>query len=390
MTTGKERWAARWRRMTGPRVRDVAVVVVAALYAPFPAFQTWEGFSGPVVIGLWVLLAASVVALWWRRRFPVLVVLITGALALLAGHALAAGLALATLAVRRRDRVLVLCWAYVALCLSGLRELGPNWSAQNLISGAVLALLAALLGAYVGARRDLLASLRDRAERAEQERELRADQARSAERARIAREMHDVLAHKVSLIALQAGALEVNPDRGPAEVERSAALIRSTARGTLEDLRGVLGVLRSDDAGAPLAPQPTLSDLDQLVAGSRAAGVTVLLAMHADPAQVPETVQRTAYRIVQEALTNVHKHARGARTQITVGPADQGLAVDVRNERPVAAGSLLPGSGSGLHGLAERVALAGGTLAAGPTPDGGWRVSAVLPLIEHASGRVSA
>jgi signal transduction histidine kinase len=246
----------------------------------------------------------------------------------------------------------------------------------------------ALWGAYVGARRDLVASLRDRAVRAEAERELRAEQARLAERSRIAREMHDVLAHKVSLIALQAGALEVNPGLSAEQVEKSAGLIRSTAREALEELREVLGVLRADPpatatGSAQLAPQPGLSDIPALVESSRSAGVQVTLSLPADQRleqlAISSSTGRTAYRVVQESLTNVHKHARGAATKVVVSGSDTELRVQVSNLRPVAAGTLLPGSGAGLIGLRERVALHGGLLTAGPTDDGGWRVDARLP-----------
>jgi signal transduction histidine kinase len=238
-------------------------------------------------------------------------------------------------------------------------------------------------GAYIGARRDLVASLRERAERAEAERELRVGQARLGERTRIAQEMHDVLAHKVSLVALHAGALEVNPGVGPEQVERTAALMRGTAAEALEDLRQVLGVLRSDAGSASsdgtLAPQPSLDRLEPLVASSRAAGVPVELEMSV-AGSPPDLVGRTAYRVVQEALTNVHKHARGAATCVrVVGGPGTGLEVEVTNRPPVSSASLIPGAGLGLVGLAERVSLTGGSLSFGPLPDGGWRVFARMP-----------
>jgi signal transduction histidine kinase len=192
--------------------------------------------------------------------------------------------------------------------------------------------------------------------------------------------MHDVLAHRISLVTLHAGGLEVRPDSGPEEVEKAAALIRGTARQALEDLRGVLGVLRADASadGVELAPQPRLEDLPRLVASSTAAGVPVTL-MDELPvgAVVPEVMGRTVYRVVQEALTNVHKHARDARTWVTLaGAPRRELRVTVVNVRPVSADTLLPGSGMGLVGLRERVQLAGGVLESGPTPTGGWQLEA--------------
>jgi signal transduction histidine kinase len=195
--------------------------------------------------------------------------------------------------------------------------------------------------------------------------------------------MHDVLAHKVSLVALHAGALEVNPGVGPEQVERTAALVRGTAREALEDLRRVLGVLRSEAGDdAVLAPQPGLDQLERLVASSRAAGVPVELDVTVAGAP-PDLVGRTAYRVVQEALTNVHKHARGAATCVrVVGGPGAGLEVEVTNRPPVSPDSLLPGAGLGLVGLTERVSLTGGELECGPRPDGGWRVTARMPWPE--------
>ncbi len=376
-----EQWRRWFRTLVGPRARDWLVFSLSLIALVGLGLGVWNdaGFPRAALFDVIGLLGA--LSLFWRRRFPVAVTLLTCAIAFGTAMSVMAGFALMTLAVRRRDRVLIACTVVCAFSVSAPSGWSTPWQARDLIAATVAAVICALIGAYVGARRDLLASLRERADRAEKERELRAEQARVAERARIAREMHDVLAHKVSLIALQAGALEVNPGQGPERVEQSAAQIRSTARATLEDLRGVLGVLRTD--AAPLAPQPELSDLDRLVAESVAAGVAVTLQVQA-PAEVPGRVGRTAYRVVQEALTNVHKHARGARTAVEVSTAGDCLIVQVENARPVALGSLLPGSGSGLAGLAERVELANGTLTAGPTPGGGWRVTARLPLTPQA------
>jgi signal transduction histidine kinase len=295
------------------------------------------------------------------------------------------GLALLTLSIRRRDLALAVLGlaSYAAYVLNTWGGKGSIW--VPVFTGPFLVGTWIAVGAYVGARRDLMASLRDRAERAEAERELRSEQARLGERARIAQEMHDVLAHKVSLIALHAGGLEVNPAVGADKVEGSAKLIRETARQAMEDLREVLGVLRTDVSvdGADLAPIPMAADLERLITASRDAGVTVGYA-GALPDDVPVLVGRTVYRVVQESLTNVHKHARGAATDVDVhGARGAGVTVRVTNVRPVAAGSLLPGAGAGLVGLRERVQLAGGRLSTGPTTDGGWQVEAWLPWDDH-------
>jgi signal transduction histidine kinase len=324
-------------------------------------------------------------ALFWRRRFPATVTAITVLGMLTAAIFVPMGLALLTLAIRRRDLVLAgLGFAgYAAYVLNSWGSNGQFW--VSIFTGPFLVGTWIAVGAYVGARRDLMVSLRDRAERAEAERELRSEQARLGERARIAQEMHDVLAHKVSLIALHAGGLEVNPAVGADKVEGSARLIRETARQAMEDLREVLGVLRTDVsvAGADLTPVPRAADLERLVAASQNAGVSVA-SEFVLPDDVPVVVGRTVYRVVQESLTNVHKHARGAATEVNVhGARGEGVTVRVTNVRPVAAGSLLPGAGAGLVGLRERVQLVGGRLTTGPTAQGGWRVEAWLPWEDH-------
>ncbi len=376
-TLGDPRW---WRRpAVRARTSDVLYLAIATAVTVAEAVGRYEqdATGGPVLAG--VLGAVGAVALLWRRRAPVLVGVL-GLPSALVGELGVFPLSLLALAIRRRDRVL---WFVAAA--GWLLSLFADTVDQNVASGAISNLLtlglAMAVGAFVGARRDLVASLRARAEQAEAALALRADQARLAERTRIAQEMHDVLAHRISLIGLHAGGLEVRPDAGPEVVERSATLIRHTARSALEDLRGVLGVLRTDTSadGADLAPQPQLRDLPRLVASSSAAGVGVTLADELPDAPVPEVTGRTVYRVVQEALTNVHKHARAATTVRLAGAPGEGLVVEVVNVRPVAAEMLLPGAGVGLVGLRERVELAGGTLDAGPTPAGGWQVRAWFP-----------
>jgi signal transduction histidine kinase len=367
---------------TSQRASDIAAVLVSLVGGLLFGFSLDGKASDAWVFWVLVLVSAGSLALWWRRRRPILIALVGLVVAVITAYPVPVAFAVITLAIRRRDRVLA---AVVGLCFlcDVTRELitGSNLFSTLAVSALFWCAITAF-GAYIGARRDLIASLRLRAETAEAERELRADQARLAERHRIAQEMHDVLAHKVSLIALHAGALEVNPDAGAEQVERSAALVRSTAREALDDLRRVLGVLRADApaaAGEDLAPTPGLEAIDALVASSRLAGIDVRLdcTVDGDP---PTDLGRTTYRVVQESLTNVHKHARSAATTVRVaGRAGDGLDVEVRNRAPVSAGTLLPGTGLGLVGLTERVAVAGGALEWGPCADGGWQVHAHLP-----------
>jgi signal transduction histidine kinase len=238
---------------------------------------------------------------------------------------------------------------------------------------------------FIRARRQLLSTLRDRAQRAEADQLVRAESARLAERTRIAREMHDVLAHRISLVALHAGALEVALDLPPAQVRESAALLRLTAHQALEELRDVIGVLRKEPGQerASTVPQPTLADIPRLVEETRRAGAKVDFEMQVDDAaSAPGPLGRDAYRIVQEALTNIGKHARGTHARVRVaGAPNRGLHVSVWNPSALGAHArpALPGSGTGLLGLQERVTLANGVLVHGPDASGDFVVEADLP-----------
>jgi signal transduction histidine kinase len=237
-----------------------------------------------------------------------------------------------------------------------------------------------LLGLWIGIRRALITHLRDEAERLEREQLLDTERAKAQERARIAREMHDVVAHRVGLMVLHAGALEVS--LGDPAAAQQAALVRQTGREALQELRDILGILREGDDRALLDPQPTLADLDRLVQQSRDTGMAVSVAVDGARRQLPATVERTAYRLVQEALTNVHRHAANAATEVGVRYGREELEVAVRNARPANGphpGLALASGGHGLVGLRERVTLLGGTFQAGPRLDGGFEVRASIP-----------
>ncbi|MFG1622241.1 sensor histidine kinase [Kribbella sp. NPDC049227] len=243
---------------------------------------------------------------------------------------------------------------------------------------------AALLGwgQWTQARQQLLDSLRERAERAEAEQGRRVAEARTLERTQMAREMHDVLAHRLSLLATYAGALEYRPDSSPEKLAKAAGVIRSGVHQALDELREVISVLRDTEIDEMPGgrPQPTFGDLPALVAESREAGTTVSYDDRvANAATLPPATGRTAYRVVQEGLTNARKHAAGHPVRLTVagGPGD-GLRIELVN--PASNGTpLTPGSGTGLVGLTERVHLAGGTLDHGKAPGGGFRLEASLP-----------
>jgi signal transduction histidine kinase len=243
-------------------------------------------------------------------------------------------------------------------------------------------------GALRATRRDLIMSLEERARRAETEQGRHVAEARAAERTAIAREMHDVLAHRLSLVATYAGALEYRPDHPPERLAEAAGVIRASVHQALDELREVIAVLREDTSGdtedgcAPPRPVPALADLPELIEESRAIGTQVdVWDELADPATLPGPTGRTAYRLVQEALTNARKHAPGRPVRIAlVGTPGTRLVIEVRN--PLAAdptaAPVVPGTGTGLVGLTERVRLAGGRLDHDVT-SGEFRLHASLP-----------
>ncbi|MGC4811123.1 sensor histidine kinase [Micromonospora sp. DT228] len=243
---------------------------------------------------------------------------------------------------------------------------------------------AALLGwgTWAQARHALLAALRDRARRAEQEQERRVVEARAAERSRIAREMHDVLAHRLSLLAAAAGAMEYRPDAPPERLSAAAGVIRASAHHALDELREVITLLRRDDAESPTdAPAgQTLADLPRLLDEARAAGQQIEVDDPiGPPVDIPPAVGRTAYRIAQEALTNARKHAAGQPVRLVLGGAPgSGLSIAVSN--PTTPDSGATGSiGTGLIGLAERAALTGGRVAHHVDAAGRFHLTAWLP-----------
>ncbi|MBX7266248.1 sensor histidine kinase [Micromonospora sp. Llam7] len=339
----------------------------------------------PLAVDL-ILGALCCLGVWLRRRWPVGFAVVAGLVSVYSTSAAGAALiALFTAAVYRRFAVvarIVAGYALVPFLTLLVRPDVPVGPWSQIMLGVVFALAVLAWGMFVRARRQ---SLRERAGRVEAEQELRVAEARQGERNRIAREMHDVLAHRLSLLSLHAGALELRPDAAPEEVARAAGVVRDSAYQALEDLREVIGVLRtgvdrSDET--PERPQPTLADLPDLVDQSRRAGMRVRLDWQTDAlSAVPAGVGRSAYRIVQEGLTNARKHAPDAEVAVTVRatPGD-GVTVEIRNPYPAETSPAgIPGAGIGLIGLTERAALAGGRLEHGPTPAGDFRLGAWLP-----------
>ena len=360
-------------------------VVAAALFLSPELREAGRVLStGEVLLDASCGLVAGV-ALWWRRRWPVGVALVCLAMGTVSVSATAPGLvSLFSLALHRPARPALLVTALWAPAVALFAALSPTTDALSSLAVVMpLALAATAWGMFVRARSLLLSSLRDRALRAEANQQLHEDRARMAERTRIAREMHDVLAHRISLLALHAGGLEVRPDLPAGDVQATATLMRSTARQALEELRSVIGVLReTGGATGPAAPQPTLRDIGRLIEERRSAGTLIEFDMElADPDAVPDTLGRDAYRIVQEALTNVGKHASRSTARVLVsGSPGFGLHVSIRNPASVTTSvpQDLPGAGAGLLGLQERVQLTGGTLVHGLDGAGDFVVEADL------------
>ncbi|MBO2459164.1 sensor histidine kinase [Actinomadura violacea] len=331
-----------WGRSGGPPgalAVDIAAGALACVLAPL---VLWRPVAGTLVLSVLAALspAATPAATFGalhvaqRRRFPV--ALAVGA-AGVAGHAVQ-GLWRPEGGITYGWWLLVVALAYGALV---------GW------------------GALAQARRALLASLRERARRAEAEQGRRVAEARMLERTRMAREMHDVLAHRLSLLATYAGALEYRPDAPPEKLAQAAGVVRAGVHQALDELREVIGVLRDEDARDDDRPQPVLTDLPALVAESRDAGGSVQLRDEVvEPAALPAAAGRTAYRVVQEGLTNARKHAAGRPVRVAVeGRPGSRLVIDIRNPlAPDGAVPLAPGTGTGLVGLTERVQLAGGRL----------------------------
>jgi len=371
------------------RLADAGLVLLAVLLGGFFfADSLSTGDHGPTFPYLDLGVGAAACAgLLLRRRWPVALALLLIPTLLVSASAMGAtAIAIGAVGVYRSARAAALVLAVHVVTVTTLFALAAGGTREFWIGlTVVLALDAAAvaMGLLIRSQRMLVQSLREQARQAEETQRLRAEEARHAERERIAREMHDVLAHRISLLAVHAGALQVR--RSATEEERATAeVIRQHAYAALEDLREVIRMVRSAGPDEGDRPQPVLADIPALVEQSRRAGMRVELDGF-DPSQaVPESIGRHGYRIVQEGLTNARKHAPGAPVRVALSTVDgdaPGLVVEVTNALPESSGAQhrLPGAGTGLIGLRERVEVVGGRLEHGPTPDGQYRLRAWLP-----------
>ncbi|MFG2251486.1 sensor histidine kinase [Streptomyces mirabilis] len=432
-TTGEEHtaagtgpwWWVTWRSA----VLDASLASASAVECAIEGIPFARDAGLPVPVGVgFGLVAGSVLLL--RRRWPIAVVLVSIAITPAQMGFLMGLVGLYTLAASELPRRII--GALAGMSFAGMLIVTFVRAHQGMVRGDVtmgdwfvpfvsittaigMTAPPVLLGLYVGARRRLMESLRERADSLERELQLlaeraeeRAEWARNEERTRIAREMHDVVAHRVSLMVVHAAALQAVARKDPEKAVKNAALVGDMGRQALTELREMLGVLRTGDGlssvrvrAVPLAAVgvaaaaaasravddgaegPSLAELDELVGQSAAAGMVVDLSVEGDTRGYAAEIEQTAYRVVQEALTNVHKHAAGAKTHVRLAHRDAEIAMQVENECPPEPGSAsamhLPSGGNGLVGMKERVAALGGVFVSGPTDSGGFRVSAVIP-----------
>lgn len=360
-----------------PQAIDIALVALLLLIGIVAAThqQHLRAAAIPLAIG-------EAVPLLWRRRRPGAIVLIVTAVALASialdvwTIPLPLGVALYTfMAVRSEWRVRVVgIAAIVAVAIAVLSAGGLEFGAAA--ARVVFLIAAAALGDSIGSRRAYIHEIEEKAERLEREQEIEASRAVAEEQARIARELHDVVAHALSVIVVQAGAADDAFVRDSAAAHASIRAIDDSARSALTDLRRVLGILHQDEP--EYEPQAGLDRLDSLVESVRATGLAVAFEVEGAPRPLPPSVALSTYRIIQEALTNSLKHAQAEHVRITIRYGET-LHVDVSDDGSLATnGAAVPGRG--LIGMRERVTLLGGTLVVGPQPSGGYRVSADIPI----------
>jgi signal transduction histidine kinase len=362
-------WLERHKRLT-----DLALVLFA-LATSFGALGH-EHRAG-VGVPLALLLA---VPLFFRRRYPLAVLAITTvATAIAVGrygyNPFPAGVALFTVAARFERRLSLGAGAATLIFLAPSLWADAGWGHPYVMLGRLLPFaIAWLAGDSLGIRRRYVQALEEKAERLERERESEAARAVAEEQARIARELHDVIAHNLSVMVVQPAAaddvFETRPDRAREALRR----VEATGRSALAELRQLLGDVRGN--GADFTPQPGLDRLDELVREVREAGLNVIVTIDGTPRELPTALDLSAYRIVQEALTNTLKHAHASRADVAVRYRDSALDIEVRDNGSGGDG----GSGHGLIGMRERVAVLGGSLSAGTAEDGGFAVAASFPL----------
>lgn len=369
-------------------------VLLSAVVGVVLIASTWAGDAEPWPKGIGIALSSGVgAALWGRRRAPVATgVVISGLVALyqfivrLTGTALIAPLLIAFYSIGAyagwRGAIVGFGLAYAGTVLGLFAD--PN--VRNVLENALFVLFIAgavwASGISVRTSRARSAKLADLTAQLQRERDEKARLAVAAERGRIARELHDVVAHGISVIAVQAGAGRHALGSDPHRAHAAFAAIEDTARQVLVEMRHMLGLLRERGESTTPAPLPRLADCDKLIEQARADGLVVDIVIEGEQRPLPPGIDLGAYRILQEALTNVRKHAPAARAEVQIRYAPAAVEIEVRNDRAPTQGSSggTTAGGHGLIGMRERVALYGGTLEAGPLAEGGFRVRVRIPV----------
>ncbi|HVH65115.1 MAG TPA: histidine kinase [Candidatus Acidoferrum sp.] len=390
-------WLWAWTGRLSPQRADLLIVVVLTVLGLIST--AIDAFSGRILLPQpWAsalalgLLLLQTVPLYWRRRAPNTVLILVAAafaikylIGINTGFA-AVGLLIAVYSVaaygadRRRLWALLLAGllfvaGFVIFAITG----NPRFIAISVPSAAHVA--AWLIGDYLRVRRGYIAALEERARRLERERDLDRRIAADEERTRIARELHDVVAHDVSVIAIQAGAARTVQQAQPESAAEALTLIEGTARKTLVELNQLLGVLRKSNGAAPdRGPQPGMAQLPSLVSELRSAGLSVVSRVEGEPYTLPPALDLSAYRILQESTTNILKHAHAHSVEILLRYLPTWIDLRVRDDGIGGATAGGARSGHGLVGMRERVTLFGGEVRAGPLKGGGFEVVARLPI----------
>ncbi|WP_018654643.1 sensor histidine kinase [Actinomadura flavalba] len=394
MATGLWEWW-RGRRTLVDAAFAAPILLLGLLQTPFVADGSLaRAPSLPVYLAFTVALT---VPLAWRRRWPRAVFAVlalvgftqwcAGFLSFPADLSLLVALYTVTAYSSPNWGVASVLTAQFGAVLLAVRMTRVDWShfAQGLLTVSAVVFGVWILGVYMRTRREYLRSVEDRAARLERERDAEVSMARSAERARIARELHDVVAHNVSVIVVQADGAAYALDTDPGRARQALGAISDTGRLALTEMRRLLGVLREDDASAGTRPQPGLGQLGELVGSVREAGLPVELEVGGDPPAMSQGRQLTVYRVVQEALTNTLKHAGpSAAARVRLRYAADAVEILVSDDGRGAAAND-DGRGHGLPGMRERVAVYGGEVRAAPRSGGGFEVAARIPVREESA-----
>jgi signal transduction histidine kinase len=390
-----------WLRAKPSRLRAVDVVVAAVLCA----FVLVMTAAGPdrmrAQLSVWLVMVTLTTcgALPFRRRHPVPALAVSTAgsavyLADVGDHPLLlAPLIVLHYTAETTERSTALRQGVpVVIVLVGARVIArpADWLSTQSLAVAALAMLALAAGDAARSRRDYIAEVEERARRAEHDRENEARRRVTEERLRIARDLHDQVGHHLALINVQAGVADYVLDEQPGQVRESLAHIRQASRAALDELKDTVGLLREPgDAAAPTEPTVGLSGLGELVASFRESGLSIEHEVDGTVRSLAPAADLTAFRVVQESLTNVCKHAAGARASLRLSYRPAALRIVVENEggdSPATRQARPAASGHGIRGMRERVAIVGGSLSAGPRSGGGFQVSAMLPLAQEPEG----